>query len=99
MQGPISFNNFRAGGAAAQVVFDFERVDEVEFAIHVICQKALGFFTGHDIGPLLAAPFAGGSVTINGGGAPRASRRRSRPRAMRDITVPILTPETSAISL
>ena len=75
-----------AGGASADMIADCGRRIRIELTIDVGIQVALDVLAAH------------GSFSIGVSSFSSASSR-SRPRARRDITVPIGTPTTAAISL
>lgn len=75
-----------AEGASSQMIANLPIGRGVEFAIEIGVDVAVDSLAGHSTPSTLGSAF-------------NSSRSRSRPRAMRDITVPIGTCTTDAISL
>ena len=76
-------------GTAGEMLFELERMRGIELAVHVGMQQFVGFFASH----LCICGAAAFEMACSD------SARSRRPRARRDITVPIGTSVMRAMSL
>src|SRR5438128_2236753 len=78
---------------------DIQHANQVEFPVDVRLEQRFGFAAVQLISPFSRGPDDRGSPTEAGDANRSAVSRRLRPRARRDITVPIGAPVTSPICL